>query len=253
MHKNYFDIVMAHIEENVNQPKAQIKKEIPNLIGRHSRAFDEHFQLLTGYPLEYYIKQRQLNHAAKALLTQPKRLITDIALEYQFSDHSAFSRAIKDKYGVTPNEIRKEGLWCFEERLCFNDFTDKKIDTAVAQLLRSMEVGAPWDVEYMLEIERLNDDFGFDVDACYQMADLAERLGISLQGLAEYCFKATELEETEFPEHTEMEEIMRMHNLMSACNIASEEDLEAMCAYYKCEYFDLDQLKVYQYQKNHNK
>ena len=43
MHKNYFDIVMAHIEENVTKPTEEIKREIPNLIGRHSRAFNEYF------------------------------------------------------------------------------------------------------------------------------------------------------------------------------------------------------------------
>lgn len=56
MHKNYFDIVIAHIEENITQTTEEIKKEIPNLIGRHSRAFNESFSLLTGYTLDYYIK-----------------------------------------------------------------------------------------------------------------------------------------------------------------------------------------------------
>ena len=250
MHKNNFDIVMAHIEENVNQPTAQIKKEIANLIGRHSRAFDEHFQILTGYTLDYYIKQRRLNYAARDLVRHQEKSICDIALEYQFSDQSAFTRAIKAKYGVTPNEIRKEWLCVFEERFCFDDFTGKKNDTEVAKLLRSMEIDAPWDVEYMLEIEQLNDRFGFDIDVCYQMADLAERLGISLQRLAEYCIQATAVEEIGL---AEMKEIVRMHNIMSAWNIASEEELEAICTYYKCEYYELDQLKVYLYQKEHSK
>jgi AraC-like DNA-binding protein len=250
MHKNNFDIVMAHIEENVNQPTAQIKKEIANLIGRHSRAFDEHFQILTGYTLDYYIKQRRLNYAARDLVRHQEKSICDIASEYQFSDQSAFTRAIKAKYGVTPNEIRKEWLCVFEERFCFDDFTGKKNDTEVAKLLRSMEIDAPWDVEYMLEIEQLNDRFGFDIDVCYQMADLAERLGISLQRLAEYCIQATAVEEIGL---AEMKEIVRMHNIMSAWNIASEEELEAICTYYKCEYYELDQLKVYLYQKEHSK
>lgn len=256
MHKNNFDIVMAHIEENVDKPTSEIKKEIANLIGRHSRAFDEHFQILTGYTLDYYIKQRRLNYAARDLVRHQEKSICDIALEYQFSDQSAFTRAIKAKYGVTPNEIRKEWLWVFEERFCFDDFTGKKNDTEVAKLLRSMEIDAPWDVEYMLEIEQLNDRFGFDIDVCYQLADLAERLGLSLLRLAEYCSQATTLEEleaAEYAEYAEMEEIMRMHNLMSAWDIASEEELEAICAHYKCEYYELDQLKVYLYQKEHGK
>lgn len=253
MHKNNFDIVMAHIEENVDKPTSEIKKEIANLIGRHSRAFDEHFQILTGYTLDYYIKQRRLNYAARDLVRHQEKPICDIALEYHFSDQSAFTRALKAKYGVTPNEIRKEGLWVFEERFCFDDFTGKKNDTKVAQILRSMELDAPWDVEYMLEIEQLNDLFGFDIDICYQMADLAERLNISLQRLAEYCFQATTFEEPEADGYAEMEEIARMHNAMSAWKVVSEEELEEICAHYKCEYYELDQLKVYLYQKEHGK
>ena len=177
MHKNNFDIVMAHIEENVNQPTAQIKKEIANLIGRHSRAFDEHFQILTGYTLDYYIKQRRLNYAARDLVRHQEKSICDIALEYQFSDQSAFTRAIKAKYGVTPNEIRKEWLWVFEERFCFDDFTGKKNDTEVAKLLRSMEIGGPnnsFELDLMLEIEQMNDIYGFDIDTCRGMQQVQE-------------------------------------------------------------------------------
>lgn len=251
MHKNYFDIVMAHIEENVNKSTADIKREIANLIGRHSRSFNEHFNMLTGYTLDYYIKQRRLNYAAKDLVICRDKTISDIALEYQFYDQSAFSRAIKDKYGVTPNEIRKEGLWLFEDRFYFDAFSGKKADTNVAKLLRSLEVGGPncqFDFNLMIEIEQLNDVFGFDIDTCYQIADLAERLDIPLQRLAEYCAQAAE--ETK-PDETE--EILAMLSVMNAFQIDSEEELDAICTYYKCEYYELDQLKVYQYRKSQSK
>ena len=249
MHKNNFDIVMAHIEENVNKPTKEIKREIPNLIGRHSRAFDEHFQMLTMYTLDYYIKQRRLNYAAKDLLVRTDASICDIALEYQFSDQSAFSRAIKEKYGVTPNEIRKERLWVFEERICFNDFTDKKNDTKVAQLLRSMEIDSPnWicDADYMLAIEQLAEDYGFDVDTCYQIADLAERLEIPLETLGQHCFDAVSEVKSD-PQYSQYDippevEFMFFTGL-------NEDEMLKMCEYYRCEYYELDELKIYKYKK----
>lgn len=246
MHKNNFDIVMAHIEENVNQPTAQIKKEIANLIGRHSRAFDEHFQILTGYTLDYYIKQRRLNYAARDLVRHQEKSICDIALEYQFSDQSAFTRAIKAKYGVTPNEIRKEWLWVFEERFCFDDFTGKKNDTAVANLLRSMELDAPWDVEYMLAIEQMTDEYGFDVDTCYQIADLAERLGVPLEILGQHCFDA--VADVKSDPNFSKYDIPPEVEFMLGTNLNSEE-MYAMCEYFKCEYYELDDLKIYKYRK----
>ena len=246
MHKNNFDIVMVHIEENVDKPTNEIKKEIANLIGRHSRAFDEHFQILTGYTLDYYIKQRRLNYAARDLVRHKEKPICDIALEYQFSDQSAFTRAIKAKFGVTPNEIRKEWLYVFEERFCFDDFTGKKNDTEVAKLLRSMELDAPWDVEYMLSIEQMSDEYGFDVDICYQIADLAEKLGAPLEILGQHCFDAVAdiKSDPDFGKYDVPPEV----EFMFHANLNPDE-MYAMCEYFKCEYYELDDLKIYKYRK----
>lgn len=246
MHKNYFDIVIAHIEENVDKPTKEIKREIPNLIGRHSRAFDEHFQILTGYTLDYYIKQRRLNYAAKDLLLQAGKSICDIALEYQFSDQSALSRAIKEKYGVTPNEIRKEGLWCFEERICFGDFSGKKNDTEVARLLRGMEIGEPvWnlDVDLIEQIEHLREEYGIDIDLCYQIADLAERLGVPICYFGQQCLLAAgnyQNDDLDIPPEVEF---------MARAGFESMDEMHAMCEHFKCEYYELDELKVYKYRK----
>ena len=251
MHKNYFDIIMEHIEENVTIPTEDIKREIPRLIGRHRRAFGEHFNLLTGYTLDYYIKQRRLNHAARALIRCCKeKTICDIALEYQFSDQSAFSRAIKAKYGVTPGEIRAEGLWVFEEQFHFTDFTGREEpDTEVAKLLRSMEIGGPFHVnEYdlMLGIEEMCNDFGFDIDIGYQIADLAERLGLPFGFFAQSCVNAM-AEVQNDPEYRPYNippevEFMLQSNL-------DYEEMDAMCEHYGCEYYELDELKIYKYRK----
>ena len=250
MHKNYFDIVMAHIEENVTKPTEEIKREIPNLIGRHSRAFSEAFSLLTDYTLDYYIKQRRLNYATQDLVRRQEKSICEIALEYQFSDQSAFSRAIKAKYGVTPNEIRTEGLWCFEERICFGDYSGKKNDTEVAKLLRSMEIDSPvwtWNVEYMLAIERMSDEYGFDIDLCYQIADLAERLDIPMGILGQYCFDA--VAEVRSDPNYGSYDIPPEVEFMLHAGIGSTDELDAMCRHFKCEYYELDEMKIYSYRK----
>ena len=249
MHKNNFDIVMAHIEENVNQPTAQIKKEIANLIGRHSRAFDEHFQILTGYTLDYYIKQRRLNYAARDLVRHQEKSICNIALEYQFSDQSAFTRAIKAKYGVTPNEIRKEWLWVFEERFRFDDFIGKKNDTEVAKLLRSMEIGGPnnsFELDLMLEIEQMNDIYGFDIDTCYQIADLAERLGVPVSFFGQTCLDAVAEVQNDpgYGQYDIPPEVEFMFNAR-----LEPDEMYAMCEHFKCEYYELDDLKIYTYRK----
>lgn len=251
MHKNYFDIVMEHIEENVSKPTEEIKREIPNLIGRHSRAFNEHFNMLTGYTLDYYIKQRRLYYAARELAKSRNKTICDIALEYQFSDQSAFTRAIKAKYNVTPNEIRKEFLFAHEERFFFDDFTGKKADTDVARLIRSLEIDGPRcieEFELMQEIEQMTDEYGFDVDTCYQIADLAEKLSVPITFFGSCCFNAVADYQSN-PDYLAYEKEMAEIEFLSHSGIASWDEVEAMCAHYKCEYYELDNMKIYAYQK----
>lgn len=250
MHKNNFDIVMAHIEENVDKPTKEIKREIPNLIGHHSRAFNEHFQMLTGYTLDYYIKQRRLNYAAKDLVIHSEKTIGDIALEYQFADQSAFSRAIKAKYNVTPNEIRREGLWTDEERFCLDDFSGKKADTQVAKVLRHMEIHEnilPEDVDLVLQIEHLNEEYGIDIDTCYQIADLAERLGVPICYFGERCLMAV----GDYQNHPW--DIPPEVEFMARAGFESMEEMEDMCEHFKCEYYELDEMKVYTYRKLMNR
>lgn len=115
MHNNYFDIVMDLIEENADKSTEEIKREIPKLIGRNGRAFSESFALLTGHTLDYYIRQRRLLHAVRDVALKPQKALAQIALEYQFSDQAAFSRAVKAKYHFTPTEIRDKGILLSED------------------------------------------------------------------------------------------------------------------------------------------
>ena len=248
MHNNYFDIVMEHIEENVTKSTEEIKRGIPSLIGRHSRAFSEHFNMLTEYTLDHYIKQRRLAYAVRDLVTRRDRSICNIALEYQFSDQSSFSRAVKARYDVTPNEIRKEGLWLFVQRFFFEDFVGKKLDTQVAKLIQSLKVGGPPnDPCLMLEVEQISNDYGFDVDTCYQIADLAERLGLPINFFAEYCFDAVADFRSD-PIHS-LQVPPPEVEFMTAAGLSSIEEMEAMCQHFKCEYYELDELKIYLYRK----
>lgn len=246
MHKNYFDIVIAHIEENITQTTEEIKKEIPNLIGRHSRAFNESFSLLTGYTLDYYIKQRRLHYAARELVVSLQKSICDIALEYQFSDQAAFTRAIKAKYELTPNEIRKGAFWPNEEPFCLRDFTEGKADTQVEKMLRRMEINnfiPAEDVDLVLEIEGLGDEYGFDIDTCYQIADLAERLGVPCTLLASMCFDAV-IDIQSDPSYIPPDIEIAMN-----LGITADEERDAICQHFKCEPCELDSFKVSLYNK----
>ena len=57
-------------------------------------------------PFRDYLRHRKLAFALKEVRDSEKSLL-DIAFDYGFSSHEAFTRAFKKTYGVTPSEYRK--------------------------------------------------------------------------------------------------------------------------------------------------
>lgn len=63
------------------------------------------FREISGMQLRDYVRYRKLAFALKEL-RDTKNGILDIALQYGFSSHEAFTRAFKEAYGFTPSEYR---------------------------------------------------------------------------------------------------------------------------------------------------
>ncbi len=64
------------------------------------------FREISGMRLRDYVRRRRLAFALKEL-RDGKRDILDIALDYGFSSHEAFSRAFGKLYGVSPGVYRQ--------------------------------------------------------------------------------------------------------------------------------------------------
>lgn len=64
------------------------------------------FKEVSGMQFRDYMRYRKLAFALKEVRDSEKSIL-DIALDYGFSSHEAFTRAFKSAYGVTPSEYRK--------------------------------------------------------------------------------------------------------------------------------------------------
>ena len=60
------------------------------------------FKQITGMQFKDYLRCRKLAFALKEIRDSDKRIM-QIALDYGFSSHEAFTRAFKNTYGVTPS------------------------------------------------------------------------------------------------------------------------------------------------------
>lgn len=67
------------------------------------------FREISGMQFRDYLRRRKLAFALKEV-RDSERSFLDIALDYGFSSHEAFTRAFKDTYGITPSEYRKNPL-----------------------------------------------------------------------------------------------------------------------------------------------
>ncbi|RDU23675.1 helix-turn-helix transcriptional regulator [Anaerosacchariphilus polymeriproducens] len=65
------------------------------------------FKEISGMQFRDYLRHRKLAFALKEVRDSEKSLL-DIAFDYGFSSHEAFTRAFKGTYGVTPSEYRKK-------------------------------------------------------------------------------------------------------------------------------------------------
>lgn len=70
-----------------------------------SRKFHE----ISGMPFRDYLRFRKLTFALKEL-RDTEHSILDIALNYGFSSHEAFTHAFKEAYGTTPSEYRRNPI-----------------------------------------------------------------------------------------------------------------------------------------------
>jgi AraC-like DNA-binding protein len=65
------------------------------------------FREISGMQFRDYLRLRRLAFALKEL-RDTSRGILEIAMDYGFSSHEAFTRAFKEAYGLTPGEYRRK-------------------------------------------------------------------------------------------------------------------------------------------------
>ena len=69
------------------------------------------FQVMTGYTVAEYIRNRRLYQAALEVMNTDEKLI-DIGLKYGFDSPDSFSRAFSRFHGINPSDMRKTKKGC---------------------------------------------------------------------------------------------------------------------------------------------
>lgn len=251
MKQNKFDLVMEYIDENISQDVETIKKEIFNLIGYNSLTFGNCFTVLTGQTLFHYINERKMYFAAQSLMTDTKRSIADIALEYGYSEQSAFSRAFKLYCNATPLEVRKGTSRVLNTKYKLTTICDanKQADSRIARIAKELEETGDLSMQsarYLEALDEASREGIFDMDTCAAIFDLAERLEIPFGILLDKC------ETIVIDLHSNPDYLPPRIEIAIDCGISSDEELEKICDYYNCKYYDLDKFMIDAYREQLN-
>lgn len=97
---------IAHVEEHLTEDID------PDDVARQAYASTYHFMrtfnILTGFSLGEYIRNRRLTLAAMELAGGGAR-VTEVALKYGYETPEAFSRAFQRQHGISPSAAREPG------------------------------------------------------------------------------------------------------------------------------------------------
>src|SRR5436853_2153317 len=66
------------------------------------------FGTATGLPVMKYLRARRLSDAARALADGAPDILA-VALDSGYGSHEAFTRAFRQQFGVTPEQLRERG------------------------------------------------------------------------------------------------------------------------------------------------
>lgn len=91
------------LEERVRQPISV--EQLARTAGFSSWHFQRIFAALVGESVAAYLRRRRLTLAAEELRTGDRRIL-DLALDYQFESHEAFTRAFRSVFGASPSDVR---------------------------------------------------------------------------------------------------------------------------------------------------
>ena len=101
-----FDDVIRYVEQTIADATEVDDAEIARITMIPAALFQRVFIFISGVSIADYVRKRRLTLAGQALQSGDTSVL-DVAIQYGFSSHSAFSRAFKQHHGITPVQARQ--------------------------------------------------------------------------------------------------------------------------------------------------
>ena len=96
---------IQYIEDHLKDPV--VSDDIAESVAISVRHLQRSFRECTGYTVIHYLRKRRLEQACVELIETKKRIL-DIAIDYQFQSQEVFTRAFRQRFGLTPRSFRSK-------------------------------------------------------------------------------------------------------------------------------------------------
>lgn len=107
MNYKYLNQMIEYIEQHLTE-KIEYK-QLAKIVGVNEFILQRVFVFMTDITLTEYIKKRRLSKAFEEIRNTDQRII-DIAVKYQYDSSISFGRAFKNRFHITPTEVRKKDI-----------------------------------------------------------------------------------------------------------------------------------------------
>lgn len=246
-----FNMVMDYIDECIFQQMStpDISKTMWKEMGIHSSEFNIILKVLNyTYPsLSKYIPFRRAYLALDHAIKNPKQSMQSIANFFGYADLSIFSREIKKHFGVTPSDARKQKPDNKDNKLWFTDHEemsknyDKEENNMNEDIYEALKESR---IDYYIElIDNINDTYNLlDGNAIHLISQLADMYDVSVRDLG------GAISNTIFDLKTSQEFSPKLEHCIDL-GIASEKELDEICEFYSCKYYELNDFLVNHYRE----
>ena len=240
------DTALTIIDRDIRLKHSEIVRKVYAETGYCDQDYNKYLAVISSgsFTLRDYIRKRKLFFAVGDLISNPEKPLAEIALEYGYSDQSAFTRAVTKEYGKTPSELRREKPQIPDNREVLDSFlaSSSRLD-AIFDKMDSQNYMSTSDWHYFEDFIYATDELGFDTSTCCLISELSEKLSIPFGYLLQKCFEMAimcEQEDRNAPDEIDI--------FMMEPGIESGDELDALCLHYDCKWYELTFVQVKMYQ-----
>ncbi len=98
---------LVFIEDHLEDTVPVQTEDIADACYASKSALEKVFKYMTHFSIHDYIVRRKMTRAARMMIDKPNLNILDIAIQFGYSSHEAFTRSFSQVWNCNPSEFRK--------------------------------------------------------------------------------------------------------------------------------------------------